>query len=158
MTTNGRSLQSPLIEHIRTQTGEMVALPVTNREEWNGPVVLLRLVRLQSRQVDQTALAWPSAALRLAVEAGVCEIGRRKLYPDSLPAQLYGPQGWHMSNDCYRNLSQSNLIHSLNLDSAAAISSPGQSDRPCGFFFIWNSSPCHLLITPLQLPFPTVVQ
>ena len=33
-----------------------------------------------------------------------------------------------------------------------------QSDRPCGFFFIWNSSPCHLLITPLQLPFPTVVQ
>src|ERR1700693_3630418 len=46
-----------------------------------------------------------------AVEAGVCEIGRRKLYPDSLPAQLHGPQGWHMSNDCYRNLSQSNLIH-----------------------------------------------
>ena len=58
----------------------------------------------------------------------------------------------------YRNLSQSNLIHSLNLDSAAAISSPPQSDRPCGFFFIWNSSPCHLFITPLQLPFPTVVQ
>ena len=30
---------------------------------------------------------------------------------DSLPAQLHGPQGWHMSNDCHRNLSQSNLIH-----------------------------------------------
>ena len=88
-----------------------------------------------------------------AVEAGVCEIGRRELYPDSLPAQLHGPQGWHMSNDCYRNLSQSTLIHSLNLDSAAAISSPGQKRSTLWIFFHLE----FIAVSPSHNPSPATV-